>query len=223
MSKRLFIAPHFADIAVSFVGLVAMDIENSIVVNIFTAKPKVVRRITTREYNQELERHTENRLRKILGYQYVDFGFRDSFARGRTKETYFTSNLNSEEEELVEKIKVRLMETIAKYDIKEVYSPQALRNHIDHFIVKEAVKKIPCELTLFYYEDSPDFNPETPDLSNDPHLEKIVVDISSVVNKKTNAVKLYKTTINTFYQSVEKVIKSIKKHPVELYWKVIDQ
>lgn len=222
MKKKLFVIPHFSDIVVSCAGLVSLNLESSLVVNVFTAKPGLIKKFTKRSFSQEFERESEKRLRKMLGFQYLELGFPDSYVRGRNPETYFSTNLTVKEEDILMKLQEKLNSIIIDNNITEIYSPLALRNHIDHYIVREAVKKIPGDFQIFYYDDNPDFNPDSPDLSYDPNLEKIVLDISSVLDKKINAIKLYKATLRALYQSEKKVIESITKHPVELYWKVID-
>ena len=219
MTKRLFIAPHFADIAWSCGGLIAMDPSNSIVAIVFSQKPSKEILKKYEDYTLEVYRKSEIKYQKMfnLTYEYLDF--LHAIGAGRTPSNLFSKDLSQKEKDLVYEIRDRLHDIIDKYRITEIYCPKADRIQVDHVITKEAVNKIAREIHVFYYKDIPDFLPDDNDKS-EANLELIKIDISKVLDQKIKAVSLFKKFYEIFYQSLEKIIAKMKKIPYEVYWKV---
>jgi LmbE family N-acetylglucosaminyl deacetylase len=221
MTKRLFIAPHFADIAWSCGGLIATDPINSIISVVFSLKPNKELIKKYDDYLYELYRKPEKKFLKMFNLKSINLEYPSAIARGRTPNDLFSKEFTSQEKDLIFEIRDKLHEIIDRYNIKEVYCPKSDRHQIDHVLTKEAVIKISRAVHIFYYKDIPDFLPDDKD-EPEEHLELIKIDISRVLDKKIKAVLLYNKFIEIFYQSKEKILKLIEKTPSEVYWKLKD-
>lgn len=218
MSKRLFISPHFADIAFSCGGLIALDPENSLLTVVFSLKPE---KGLLKQYNEfffEFYRKAEKKFLKMFNLTSIDLELPSAISRGRTPSDLFSKELTQMEKDLVFTIRDRLHEIIDHYNIKEIYCPKDDRHQIDHQITKIAASKIAREVHVFYYKDAPDFFPDEKDKS-DEHLELIKINILKVLDKKIKAVSLYEKYMELFLHSKEKTIAKMKKTPCEIYWK----
>ena len=220
MSKRLFLAPHFSDIAWSCGGMIALDPSNSIVVNVFNLKPTKETKQKYKDFIQENYRKPEKKFQTMFKFTALKFDLAEALDRGRTPSTIFSKELTASEKELVYEIRDKIHALIDQHKITEIYCPKAQRNQTDHFIVKEAVNKITKEVHIFYYKDFPNFLPEDSD-KTEVNLELIKFDITNVIEQKIAAISLYEKALKTFYQSKEKIIALIRKNPYEIYWKVI--
>ncbi|MBK5114586.1 MAG: hypothetical protein KGD59_10525 [Candidatus Heimdallarchaeota archaeon] len=222
MKKKLFLAPHFADIAWSCSGLLLMNNSESIVVNVFSAKPEDMAIMKSFSYTQEMERLSEEKFFKKFGIEFVQLDYQEAMVRGRKIEEFFSLKLNDEEEKLILDIAIKIGDLIGKYRISEVFCPKAIRNHVDHYIVKKSIEKIMTPVEIYYYEDAPIFIQEKSKEKTPENLKEIKIDISSVLEDKIESVLLYPATIKAHYKSQESVIKAIRDNPYEKYWRVIE-
>jgi len=222
MKKKLFLAPHFADIAWSCSGLVLMNLSDSIIVNVFSAKPEDMKARESFAYDQEMERLSEEKFFKKFGIESVQLDFKEAISRGRKIEEFFTTKLTDEEEKLILDLAICFGDLIGKYGVSEIFCPKAIRNHIDHFIVKKAVERLISPAEIYYYEDvliliRDKSKEEIPD-----NLKEIKIDISSVLEEKIQALLLYPATIKALYKSEDSFVKAIRENPYENYWRVIE-
>jgi len=222
MKKKLFLAPHFADIAWSCSGLLLMNKSESIVVNIFSAKPENEKILKAHSYTQEDERDSEEKFYKKFGIESISLDYEESLIRGRRIEDLFTGELTKEEEKLILDITISIGDLVGKYQIKEIFCPKATRNHIDHLIVKKAIEKLISPVDVYYYEDAPLFAKSKSKTEINENLKEIEVEISSVLEEKIQAILLYPNTIKAHYISVDSIINAIRKNPIEKYWRVIE-
>ena len=222
MKKKLFLAPHFADIAWSCSGLLLMNKSESIVVNVFSAEPKDKKILETFSYTQEDERLSESKFYGEFGIESIPLDFKESLIRGRKIEDLFTGDLTEEEEKLILDIAIKIGDLIGKYRIQEVFCPLATRNHVDHLIVKRSVEKLISPVEVYYYEDAPLFAKSKSKAGIAENLKEIDIDISSVLEEKIQALLLYPNTIKAHYTSVDSIINALKKNPIEKYWRVIE-
>ncbi len=221
MSKRLFIGPHFGDIAYSCGGLIALDPSNSILTVIFSLKPDKDLEKKYNDYFFEFFRKPEKKFQKMFNLTSIDLEFPSAISRGRTPLDLFSIELTQMEKDLVFTIRDRLHEIIDRYNIKEIYCPKDERHQIDHYITKIAASKISREVHVFYYKDAPDFFPDEKDKS-DEHLELMKINISKVLDQKIKAATLYEKHLELFFHSKEKILLKMEKIKFEVYWKVKD-
>ena len=221
MSKRLFISPHFADVAFSCGGLIALDPENSLLTVVFSLKPEKDLLKKYDKYMFETSRKPEKKYLKMFDLTSIDLDFPSAISRGRTPSNLFSKELTQMEKDLVFEIRDRLDEIINRYNIKEIYCPKDDRHQIDHHLTKVAVSKISREVHVFYYKDAPDFLSDEKDKSEE-HLELIKINISKVLDQKIKVVSLYEDILELFFHSKEKIISKMKQIPYEVYWKVKD-
>ncbi|MHA1126184.1 MAG: PIG-L deacetylase family protein [Candidatus Heimdallarchaeota archaeon] len=221
MTKRLFIAPHYADVAFSCGGLIALDPANSIVSLVFSLKPEKDLIKKYEKYLFEIHRKPEKKYLKMFNLTSIDLKFPSALVRGRTPSDLFSIELTQIEKDLIFKIRDRLHEIIDRYNITEIYCPKDDRHQIDHYITKIAASKISREVHVFYYKDAPDFLPDEKDKSYE-HLELLKINISKVLDQKIKAVSLYENILTLFFHSKERILSKMKKTPFEVYWKVKD-
>ncbi len=222
MKKKLFLAPHFADIAWSCSGLILMNISDSVVANVFSAKPEDMIARKSFTYDQEMERHSEEKFFKKFSIDSVQLDFKEALSRGRKIEEFFTLKLNEEEEKLILDIAVSLGDLIGKYRVSELFCPKAIRHHVDHYIVKKSVEKLMSPVEIYYYEDAPIFGQDKSKEKIPGNLKEIKIDISSVLEEKIQGLLLYPATIKAHYKSEDSVVKAIRENPYEYYWRVIE-
>jgi LmbE family N-acetylglucosaminyl deacetylase len=222
MKKKLFLAPHFADLAWSCSGLLLMNISESIAVNVFSAKPENMDGWDAYPYTQEMERLSEEKFFKKFGIEYIQCDFKEALVRGRKIEEFFSLKLNEEEDKLILDLAIKIGDLIGKYRVSEIFCPKALRHHIDHYIVKKSIEKIMNPVEIYYYEDAPIFVEYKSKEKTPENLKEIKIDISSVLEEKIESVLLYPSTIKAHYKSEESVIKAIRDNPIEKYWRVIE-
>ncbi len=222
MKKKLFLAPHFADIAWSCSGFLIMNKSESVVVNVFSAFPEDDTILKPYSYTQEIERQSEGKFYEKFGILSIPLDFKESLIRGRRIEDLFTSELTEEEEKLILEIAIRIGDLIGKYQVKEIFCPKASRNHVDHYIVKKAVEKLISPVEIYYYEDAPLFSKHKSKTDTAKNLKEIDIDISSVLEDKIQALLLYPNTIKAHYTSVDSIINALRKNPFEKYWRVIE-
>ena len=127
MKKKLFLAPHFADIAWSCSGLILMNISDSIVANVFSAKPDDMNARKTFTYDQEMERQSEEKFFEKFGIESVQLDFKEALSRGRKIEEFFSLKLNEEEEKIILDLAISLGDLIGKYRVSELFCPKAIR------------------------------------------------------------------------------------------------
>jgi hypothetical protein len=199
-----------------------MNNSESIVVNVFSAKPEDMATMKSFSYTQEMERLSEEKFFKKFGIEFVQLDYQEAMVRGRKIEEFFSLKLNDEEEKLILDIAIKIGDLIGKYRISEVFCPKAIRNHIDHYIVKKSIEKIMTPVEIYYYEDAPIFIQEKSKEKTPENLKEIKIDISSVLEDKIESVLLYPATIKAHYKSQESVIKAIRDNPYEKYWRVIE-
>ena len=222
MKKKLFLAPHFADIAWSCSGLIFMNIPESIVVNIFSAKPEDMNARKSFTYDQEMERKSEEKFFEKYGIDSIQLDFKEAISRGRKVEEFFITKLNDEEEKLILDLAISFGDLIGKYGVSEIFCPKAIRNHVDHFIVKKAVERLISPAEIYYYEDVLILIREKSKVGILANLKEIKIDISSVLEEKIQALLLYPATIKAHYKSEDSLVKAIRENPYENYWRVIE-
>ncbi|NHJ49497.1 MAG: hypothetical protein FK733_17035 [Asgard group archaeon] len=218
MSKKLFIEPHYGDVAWSCAGLIAMNKENSIVVNIFPPRRRYDR-LLLKGFTYRKRKRVEKRFQELFGIRIIYLNYESALLRGRTIKELIDTKLNPIEKEQVAQIRQFISDFVIKEGITEIYSPLAQRNQIDHVIVKEAVSGLlttGCE--IYYYEDFPDFMPKTEKGLITPDLIEKKVDITSVIEEKIQAVILYESLVRAYFTSKESLLESIRKSPFETYW-----
>ncbi|MCE7744461.1 MAG: hypothetical protein GPJ52_04935 [Candidatus Heimdallarchaeota archaeon] len=222
MKKKLFIAPHFGDIPWSCSGLLLMNISESIVVNVFSAKPEDKNGRESFLYDPEMDRSSEEKFFKKFGIESVQLDFMESLDRGRKIGELFTVKLNAEEEKLILDLAISLGDLVGKYRVSEIFCPKAIRNHIDHFIVKKAVERLMSPVEIYYYEDVLILIQKKSKEKIPANLKEIKIDISSVLEEKIQSVLLYPAIIKAHYKSEEALVKAIRENPYEYYWRVIE-
>ncbi len=219
MSKTLFLEPHYGDIAWSCSGLVAQNREDSIIVSIFPPKRKYYR-IQFKGIKYRRKKREEIRFANILGVEIIYLKYKSAFLRGRNLEDLFDKILNPVEEEQALKLRKYISELIKNEDISEVYCPMAQRNQIDHLIVKKAVAGLKqTDFDIYYYEDFPNFLPESRKLQVSTGLKAIKVDISEVIEEKIQGILEYVSLVEPYFKSKEVLVDLIRKTPFETFWK----
>jgi len=215
---KLFLQPHYGDIAWSCGGLVAKHKKESIIVSIFPPKRKFFR-LKLKGIVYRRKKREENHFEKLFGFKGIYLKYKSAFLRGRTLETLFDKNLNELEQQQVVALRDYLSNLILQEGITEVYCPKAQRNMIDHLIVKQAVYGLTAtDITIYYYEDFPNFLPEAKKTSKKSKTKTIKVDISDVIEEKIQAIILYDSLVKPYYRSEEKLVELIRKTPFETYW-----
>jgi hypothetical protein len=199
-----------------------MNKTESIVVNVFSAKPEDEEILKPFSYTQEKERLSEEKFYKQFGIESIHLDFKESLIRGRKIEDLFTSELTVEEEKIILDIAIKIGDLLGKYRIKEIFCPKATRNHVDHYIVKKSIEKLISPVEIYYYEDAPLFTKSKAKEETVKNLKEISIDISSVLEEKIQALLLYPNTIKAHYTSVDSIVKALRKNPVERYWRVIE-
>ncbi|MFW9924649.1 MAG: PIG-L deacetylase family protein [Candidatus Thorarchaeota archaeon] len=218
MSKKLFLEPHFGDIAWSCGGLVAQNKEASIIITIFPPRRKFYwLKFLGIIYRKK--KNEEKRFEKLFNLNIIYLKFKSAFMRGRTLEGLFDKKLNAIEEEQVLELRKIINELLLEENISEIYCPKAQRNQIDHLIVKKAVLGLtPTNATIYYYEDFPNFLPESKKIHSSKTQTKVRIDISKVVEEKIQAVLIYESLISSYFTSKEVLVDLIRKTPYEYYW-----
>jgi len=219
MPTKLFLQPHHGDIAWSCGGLIAKNKDDSLVVSLFPPRSKNYwLKLKGRIYRSK--KREDMQFEKLFGIRFIFKKFPSAFMRGRTVDYLFDKKLNSMEEQLVQEIRNYITDLIAKKGIKEIYCPMAQRNQIDHLIIKQAVfGLIASNVEIYYYEDFPNFLPESKKGKRFTSLEAKEIDISNVIEEKIQAVLLYESLIEAYYKSKETLVELIRKTPFETYWK----
>ncbi|TET32824.1 MAG: hypothetical protein E3J70_00460 [Candidatus Heimdallarchaeota archaeon] len=219
MSKTLFLEPHYGDIAWSCSGLVAQNREDSIIVSIFPPQRKYFR-IQFKGIKYRRKKREEMRFANILGVEIRYLKYKSAFLRGRNLEDLFDKILNPVEKELVIQLREYISDLVIKEDVSEIYCPMAQRNQIDHLIVKKAVAGLkPIDFDIFYYEDFPNFLPESKKLQVSTALKAIKVDISDVIEEKIQGIIQYDSLVEPYFKSKEILVELIRKTPFETFWK----
>ncbi|NHJ39282.1 MAG: hypothetical protein FK731_04560 [Asgard group archaeon] len=218
MTKKLFLEPHYGDIAWSCGGLVAKNKKESIIVTIFPPRRKYYR-LKFKGIIYRKKKREEIRFEKSYGVEIIYLNYKSAFMRGRILEELFDKKLNALEKEIVIQLREYISELVINKDIKEIYCPMAQRNQIDHLIVKEAISNILLEkVDIYYYEDFPNFLPESKKLVTESNLNAIKIDISDVLEEKIKAVLFYESLIEPYFVSKEKLVDLIRKTPYEIFW-----
>lgn len=219
MSKALFLEPHYGDIAWSCSGLVAQNREDSIIVSIFPPKRRNYR-IQFKGIKYRRKKREELRFGNILGVKIIYLKYKSAFLRGRNLEDLFDKILNPVEEEQVLQLREYISDFIKKEDIQKIYCPMAQRNQIDHLIVKKAVAGLKqTDFDIYYYEDFPNFLPESKKLQVSTALKAIKVDISEFIDEKIQGILQYDSLVEPYFKSKEILVKLIRNTPFETFWK----
>ncbi|NHJ31331.1 MAG: hypothetical protein FK732_00570 [Asgard group archaeon] len=219
MSKILFLEPHYGDIAWSCSGLVAQNREDSIIVSIFPPKRKYYR-IQFKGIKYRRKKREEIKFGNLLGVEIIYLKYKSAFLRGRNLEDLFDKILNPLEEEQVIQLREYFSDFIKKEDVSELYCPMAQRNQIDHLIVKKAVAGLkPIDFDIYYYEDFPNFLPESRKLQVSTALKAIKVDISDVIEEKIQSILQYESLVQPYFKSKEILVDLVRKTPFETFWK----
>ncbi|MHA1213582.1 MAG: PIG-L deacetylase family protein [Candidatus Heimdallarchaeota archaeon] len=218
MAKKLFLQPHYGDIAWSCGGLVTKHKKESIVVSIFPPKRKFYR-LKFMGIIYRKKKREEKQFEKLIGFKGIYLKFKSAFLRGRTLETLFDKNLNELEQQQGVDLRGYLSKLILQEGITEVYCPKAQRNMIDHLIVKQAVYGLTAtDITIYFYEDFPNFLPEAKKTTKKSKTKTIKVDISDVIEEKIQAIILYESLVQPYFRSKEKLVELIRKTPFETFW-----
>lgn len=219
MSKILFLEPHYGDIAWSCSGIVAQNRENSIIVTIFPPKRKYYR-IQFKGIKYRMKKREEVRFGNLLGVRIIYLKYKSAFMRGRNLEDLFDKILNPVEKEQVLQLREHILDLIKEEDVAELYCPMAQRNQIDHLIVKKAVAGLkPTDFDIYYYEDFPNFLPESQKLKVSSALKSFKVDISNVIEEKIQGILEYESLVEPYFKSKEVLMDLIRKTPFETFWK----
>ncbi len=219
MSKALFLEPHYGDIAWSCSGLVAQNREDSIIVSIFPPKRRNYR-IQFKGIKYRRKKREELRFGNIFSVKIIYLKYKSAFLRGRNLEDLFDKILNPVEEEQVLQLREYISDFIKKEDIQEIYCPMAQRNQIDHLIVKKAVAGLKqTDFDIYYYEDFPNFLPESKKLQARTALKAIKVDISEVIDEKIQGILQYDSLVEPYFKSKEILVQLIRNTPFETFWK----
>ena len=218
MSKKLFLEPHYGDIAWSCSGFIAQNKEDSIIVTLFPPRSKFYRfrmKIVSK-YRKKLQE--EKSFECLFNIKIIYRKYKSAFLRGRKIENLFDKKLNSIEEKLVEELRTDIAKLIIEEDISELYCPFAQRNQIDHLLVKKAVTGLTAtDVEIYYYEDFPNFHPKST-LIKDSSLKPIKIDISACIEEKIKAVLLYKSLVSAYFKSEKTLADSIRRTPYETCW-----
>lgn len=216
--KKLFLEPHYGDIAWSCGGLVAKHKEESMIVTIFPPRRKFYRiKLKARTYRKK--KREEMRFERLYDVKILYLKYKSAFMRGRILEELFDKKLNELEKEIVIQLREFISDLVLKEGITEIYCPMAQRNQIDHIMVKEAVSNLLLEnISIFYYEDFPNFLPESKKLITESNLEALKIDITDVIEEKIRAVLFYESLIEPYFVSKEKLVDLIRNTPYEIFW-----
>jgi len=219
MPKKLFLQPHHGDIAWSCSGLIAQNKEDTLVVSFFPPRIKYYW-LKRRGRIYRKKKREDRQFEKLFNIRFIYEKFPSALMRGRTVDNLFDKKLNSMEEQLVQEIRNYITDLVVKEKITEIYCPMAQRNQIDHLIIKQAVfGLIVSNIDIYYYEDFPNFLPESKKGKRFTSLEANEVDISDVIEEKIQAVLLYKSLIGAYFKSSDALIELIRKIPFETFWK----
>jgi len=220
MTQKLFLEPHYGDIAWACSGIIAQNVQESIIVNIFPPRRKNYRlKLKGRTYRKK--KREEMEFAKLFGVRIIYLKYKSAFLRGRTIEDLFDKQLNEIEQKQVLELRNFVIKMIDDYNITEIYCPKAQRNQIDHLIVKKAIYGIVSpNIKIFYYDDFPNFLPESRNYRFDSKKQSKKVDISNVIDEKIKAVLVYKSLIRPYFRSKEILVDLIRKTPFEIFWSV---
>lgn len=220
MGKKLFLEPHYGDVAWSCSGLIALHKEDSIIVNLFPPKRKFYR-LKFKGIIYRRKKKEEEHFAQLFGIKILYYKYESAFLRGRNIETLFDKNLNEIEENLVIQLHQDILKLIEKENISELYCPKAERHQIDHLITKAAVARIVAsDCKIFYYEDFPNFLPESNIINReDGNLTKLTISIEPVIEEKIKAVHIYQSLVKPYFTSEESLVNLIRNTPFENYWK----
>lgn len=218
MTKKLFLEPHYGDIAWSCGGLVAQNKDESIIVTIFPPRSKFYR-FRLKRFVYRNKRKEEERFEELFGVKIIYLKYRSAFMRGRNLEALFDVELNDIEEKQVIELRKYITKIIKDENITEVYCPKAQRKQVDHLIVKKAVYGlIPDNFTVYYYEDFPNFIPKSQMLIDSSDMKEIRVNIENVIEEKIQAILLYESLVDPYFKSKETLVEFIRKTPFETFW-----
>ncbi|HUT79823.1 MAG TPA: hypothetical protein VMZ29_01365 [Candidatus Bathyarchaeia archaeon] len=219
MAEKLFLEPHYGDIAWSCSGLVALYKEETLIVNLFPPKRKFYR-LKFKGIIYRRKKREEKDFSKLFGIRILYLKYKSAFLRGRSIETLFDKEFNKLEEKIVIQLYQDIIKLIDKEKVSEIYCPKAQRNQIDHLIVKAAVARIVAtDCKIFYYEDFPNFLPDSKIIDKETDLEKMKVNIQEVIEEKIQAVHIYQSLIKPYFKSEESLVELIRKTPYETFWK----
>ena len=219
MTKKLFLEPHYGDIAWSCGGLLYKYKGESIILNFFP--PKKMKKFLFRKIKikSRLGKKNNEKFRKLFNLKIIYLDYQSAFLRGRSDKNLFDKRLTSEEEELVSKIREDITKFVSQEKITEIYCPYAQRYQVDHLILRKAISTISIpEVIVYYYEDFPNFHPKSEEIVN-PNLEVNKIDISDYIEKKIEAVLIYDNLVKAFFTNKETLIELIHNRPYETYWK----
>lgn len=220
MSKKLFLSPHYSDIAWSCSGLIAKHKQISEFTYFFTAAPKNVDNPIIKRNLRKAKKETK-KFHRLYNCNRYYLNFSHAIQRGIALENVFDKGLleKDDEQSLILQIRTKIADIINKNNFSEIYCPKAIRGHIDHLVIKQAILPFSSTVSIFYYQDFPTFIEEPQLEKAEPHLQLIKIDISEVIEEKIKAVLTYKSVIKQFYLSREKLQEQIRRYPYELYWK----
>lgn len=218
MTKKLFLEPHYGDIAWSCGGLLYLNKEDSIILNIFPPRKKYDFLNLKRRRNYRRAKKREKAFVELFGVKIIYWKYKSAFLRGRTDKNFFDRNLTELEENMVVEIRQEIEKLILEEKITEVYCPYAQRNQVDHIIVRKAVKGFTItNAKIFYYEDFPNFHPQSEKIK-DPSMIPSRVDISASIEEKIKAILIYEHLVKAFFKDTETLIDLVWKKPFETYW-----
>ncbi len=127
------------------------------------------------------------------------------------------SKVSALDSELVDEIKKKLINYITKDDL--LYFPLSVGSHVDHVIVSEVGKKLKSEnyQVRFYLDFS--YDGKLPKICNYLNEKKLKFD-DKFINKKIEAMKLYKSQVCMLYGDETKIDEyyNIKLGGVEIYY-----
>jgi LmbE family N-acetylglucosaminyl deacetylase len=218
---KLFIEPHFGDVAWSCSGLLAKEETKATILCIFSAKKCHLVKTKRNNGSQWYLKKNEKKYAKMMNTDLHFFNYAKYDLRNRPPQKFFDSVLSPIEQKLLCDLTAQLKKFVKKNNVTEIYCPKASRSHIDHLLVKQATTQFIDSHTVYYYEDCPTFtNDQKYFPSFEPNLEEIKIDISSVIPQKYNGMLIFDELIKSFFTSKEALKSLIHKRPYEKYWRI---
>ncbi|MBD3190946.1 MAG: hypothetical protein GF308_09900 [Candidatus Heimdallarchaeota archaeon] len=222
MPKKLFISPHYSDIAWSCSGLIAKHKQASVIAYVFTANPRKLHNPILKRNLKRAKKETK-KFHRLYNCKHLFLDFPHSVQRGISLADVFDKDLIEREGEqaLILQIRTKIAEIINQNNFSEIYCPKAIRNHVDHLLIKQAILPFSSAISIYYFQDFPTFLEDAETHKAESHLQLIKMDVSDVIEEKIEAILTYKSIIKQFYLSQEKLQEQIRQYPYEIYWKEI--
>lgn len=202
--KTILISPHSDDIAYSLGGTLLTEYLSSpmMLVTVFT-KSNFSRRVKLSDPKEITKIRTleDAKFAEEIRIEYKGLNFPESPLRGKITYEEIFGNSDPYSDPIYREVYVSLSKLLKEFPDALVISPMSIGNHLDHRIVLESCLAICKEnnIKILFYEDLPYASLftlkqiEDKAFKIDPNLKPYKIDITSVLRRKLDNLKIYKT------------------------------